>query len=169
MRDRVYGFSCYWSGFSVFLWLALVVAGDPQGLPITGVPQGTSVGVTNAGSADFITRYIISIGLLLAGLRVASEVGGSAAHIVGKGNANWLQVPAAYLLGNIWARRRLENGQHPLGTSGWYSLWSGQKRGESFTSGMTEQGKLLAAAERKANKTKNLGLLANAEAGQALL
>ena len=91
MRDRVYGFSCYWSGFSVFLWLALVVAGDPQGLPITGVPQGTSVGVTNAGSADFITRYIISIGLLLAGLRVASEVGGSAAHIVGKGNANWLQ------------------------------------------------------------------------------
>jgi len=52
-------------------------------------------GVTNAGKLDVFIKFIISIGMLVGGLKIASEIGGAAGSIAGKGMAK-LQQGAAW-------------------------------------------------------------------------
>jgi len=48
--------------------------------------SGSAVtGTQSAGSADFMVKFVISIAMLIGGLKIASEIGGAAGSIAGKG------------------------------------------------------------------------------------
>ncbi|HLD81933.1 MAG TPA: hypothetical protein VJA22_01855, partial [Patescibacteria group bacterium] len=67
---------------------ALVVAGDPAGLQdLKGANAGSSdlsVGYNLLSDPAGVSRYIISVGLLMAGLKVAAEVGGAGGGLASK-------------------------------------------------------------------------------------
>jgi len=100
----------WWSDFSknlivgpvlaFFIWLSFASLGGIEGSRDINKmkAQSNSAGgeatqenfsatVTEAGSQDNMTKFIISIGMLLGGLMIAQEMGGVAGSIAGKGMA----------------------------------------------------------------------------------
>ncbi|PKM91087.1 hypothetical protein CVU82_03460 [Candidatus Falkowbacteria bacterium HGW-Falkowbacteria-1] len=100
----------WWSDFSknlivgpvlaFFIWLSFASLGgvegssdivkmkrdNPGGEEVAG--GSDSATITEAGSSENITKFIISIGMLLGGLMIAQEMGGAAGKIAGKGMAS---------------------------------------------------------------------------------
>lgn len=68
-----------------------------QELTMTGTGYGASTtrGGTKANELDVFLKFIISIGMLIGGLKIASEIGGAAGKIAGSGMAK-LQKGAAW-------------------------------------------------------------------------
>lgn len=78
-----------------FLWLSLLsvqtsgtsggnIAGDwPESRTASGETAEVNVGITEAGKEPSMTRFIISLGLLLGGLMVSQQVAGAAAPGMG--------------------------------------------------------------------------------------
>lgn len=100
----------WWSDFSknlivgpvlaFFIWLSFASLGGIEGSRDINkmkaqsnsaggeaTQENFSVTVTEAGSQDNMTKFIISIGMLLGGLMIAQEMGGVAGSIAGKGMA----------------------------------------------------------------------------------
>ncbi len=100
----------WWSDFSknlivgpvlaFFIWLSFASLGGIEGSRDINkmkaqsnsaggeaTQEDFSVTVTEAGSQDNMTKFIISIGMLLGGLMIAQEMGGVAGSIAGKGMA----------------------------------------------------------------------------------
>lgn len=63
---------------------------------------------TKAGELDVFLKFIISIGMLIGGLKISSEIGGAAGGIAGKGMAKIQQ-------GASWAGKRAKSGAKNLG------------------------------------------------------
>ncbi|MFA7601053.1 MAG: hypothetical protein WCY43_02370, partial [Patescibacteria group bacterium] len=83
-----------------FIWLSFASLGGVEGSrdinkmkrdsnPDNGDigAENFSISVTEAGSQDNVTKFIISIGMLLGGLMIAQEMGGMAGSVAGKGMA----------------------------------------------------------------------------------
>jgi len=83
-----------------FIWLSFASLGGVEGSrdinkmqresnPENGDigSENFSISVTEAGSQENVTKFIISIGMLLGGLMIAQEMGGMAGSVAGKGMA----------------------------------------------------------------------------------
>lgn len=78
-----------------FIWLSFASLGGVEGSRDISKMQresldseeaeSASATITEAGSPDNITKFIVSIGMLLGGLMIAQEMGGAAGKIAGKG------------------------------------------------------------------------------------
>lgn len=99
----------WWSDFSknlivgpilaFFIWLSFASLGGiegsrdinkmsrPQDSDGSDTGESYSASITEAGSQDNMTKFIISIGMLLGGLMIAQEMGGVAGSVAGKGMA----------------------------------------------------------------------------------
>lgn len=81
-----------------FIWLSFVtVTPGSSGQSILNMENGVkeseqanlgSSQATGAGEADFMVKFIISIAMLIGGLKISQEIGGAAGSIAGKGMGN---------------------------------------------------------------------------------
>lgn len=73
-----------------FLWLSLATVGSGKAFDqVSGgrsapTGEGSSVGISQISTMDSIISFIISIGMLLAGLQVGQEMGGAIAGVMSK-------------------------------------------------------------------------------------
>jgi hypothetical protein len=86
---------------------------------VTNEEHNSPTMVTEASSPGVLIKFIIGIGMLIGGLKIAQEVGGAAGSIAGKG-MNKLNSMGAMTAGGIggfalgrarWAGRKLDQGQ----------------------------------------------------------
>lgn len=77
-----------------FIWLSFASLGGIQGSRDINKmkteeagQEAFSASISEAGSQDNMTKFIISIGMLLGGLMIAQEMGGMAGSVAGKGMA----------------------------------------------------------------------------------
>ncbi len=132
--------SKWWSDFiknlivgpvlAFFIWLSFVtVAPGSTGQTVlqmdaamsgpTG-PGAITATSTGFGSSDLLIKFVISIGMLVAGLKISQEIGGAAGGMAGKGMGK-LQKGAAFVggLGTgalVMARKGIGRGAKGLGT-----------------------------------------------------
>ncbi|QQG52226.1 MAG: hypothetical protein HY931_02680 [Candidatus Falkowbacteria bacterium] len=96
--------SMWWSDFTknlivgpvlaFFIWLSFtsLVSFNNQSLGIDGSPQDPNKitcqqdesGVCQKGTTDIMIKFVISIAMLLGGMKIAQEIGGAAAGVAGK-------------------------------------------------------------------------------------
>lgn len=114
-----------------FLWIALVVAGNPSGLPeLEGVSKDPIAGNSLAGSLSFSARFITAIGLLVVGMKVAQEFGGVAGNIAGWGSNKLGGMAKIAALGAVpWMAGRP---WRVVGGDRLKRMWEGMKRGPSL-------------------------------------
>ncbi|MFA6416585.1 MAG: hypothetical protein WCW61_00135 [Patescibacteria group bacterium] len=109
--------SMWWSDFTknlivgpvlaFFIWLSFtsLVSFNNQSLGIDGSPQDPNKitcqkdesGVCQKGTTDIMIKFVISIAMLLGGMKIAQEIGGAAAGVAGKisSTGNKLAIGAA--------------------------------------------------------------------------
>jgi hypothetical protein len=108
--------STWWSDFiknlivgpvlAFFIWLSFtsLVSFNNSSLGIDGTIQDTTVncqkdenGVCELGTSDLMIKFVISIAMLLGGMKIAQEIGGAAAGVAGKisSTGNKLAIGAA--------------------------------------------------------------------------
>lgn len=76
-----------------FIWLSLASLSSSTGITATGNDasqvgfdsNNSSTAASNAATPDALIRYVIGIGMLIGGLKIASSVGGTVGGIAGKG------------------------------------------------------------------------------------
>lgn len=94
-----------------FIWLSFtsLVSFNNQSLGIDGSPQDPNKitcqqdesGVCKKGTTDIMIKFVISIAMLLGGMKIAQEIGGAAAGVAGKISSagNKLAIGGAALVG----------------------------------------------------------------------
>lgn len=126
-----------------FIWLSFVtLAPGSTGAGVLGMPldsegsivySGTGEAANEAanqfGTSDLMVKFIISIGMLIGGLKIAQEIGGAAGSIAGKGMAA-VNKGAAIGLGGVAA---VTGYRYASGVLSSYSSAKKSRRQEKYT------------------------------------
>lgn len=111
-----------------FLWLSFAALQTDNGNPIKGSSSGdeelqasAGVGVgSEAGTVTGMARFVIAIGMLLGGMKIAQDVGGEAASALGKGfsKGKGLLLGAGAAVGGAAGGFALARGKALMGATG---------------------------------------------------
>jgi hypothetical protein len=127
-----------------FIWLSFtVVSPTTQGTAVFGEnsprfePGSDEMMSDDFGKGDLMIQFIVSIGLLIGGLKVSQEIGGAAGSLAGKGMARLNKMSLAAQKGAVGAGKATGKfaGRQALGGSSWLA----QKTGKRFGSKRLEK------------------------------
>jgi|GEM_PF-3751757 len=131
-----------------FLWLALTVAGDPTMNNLVAEDAkkyAINFGIGEAGKGSNVFKYIVSVGLLLAGLKFSSEMGGVAGSLSSKVSGKVGAFAMGALTGGIavakWPVKKTWQGAKAVTKGVGLGLVSKVTGGEFWRGGFTKEGR----------------------------
>ena len=125
-----------------FIWLSFsIVSVDVSGTQVLGDNEGLGADLDSHeevdlegddhgfGSGDLMIQFIVSIGLLIGGLKVSQEIGGEAGNVLGKASQKGFGI--AKQLGKKAGKAGVEGtkfvGRQSLGAGSQVAQWTGKK------------------------------------------